>query len=117
MRLGVKSIFLSLMLLGTLLLTACPQRETISKINADPGRYRNKEVGVAGTVTDSYGVLGSGAYELDDGTGKLWVVTKRGVPSRGSRVGAKGRVYTGFSFGGRSFGTVLEESDRSAKSR
>lgn len=115
MRLGSKSIFLSLLLLGMLLLTACPQRENISKINADPARYRNKEVGIAGTVTDSYGVLGNGAYEIDDGTGKLWVVTRRGVPSRGSRVGAKGRIYTGFSFGGRSFGTVLEESDRRAK--
>jgi hypothetical protein len=115
MRLGSKSIFLSLLLLGALLLTACPQRETISKINADPGRYRNKEVGVIGTVTDSYGVLGSGAYEIDDGTGKLWVVTRRGVPARGSRVGAKGRIYTGFNFDGRSFGTVLEESGRQAK--
>lgn len=115
MRSSRKSIFLSLLLLSTLLLTACPQRETISKINADPGRYRNKEVGVAGTVTDSYGVLGNGAYELDDGTGKLWVITRRGVPSRGSRVGAKGRIYTGFNYGGRSFGTVLEESDRRAK--
>ncbi|HEX8493062.1 MAG TPA: hypothetical protein VF658_09495 [Pyrinomonadaceae bacterium] len=115
MGLGRKSIFLSLLLTMTLLLTACPQRETISKINADPGRYRNKEVGVVGTVTDSYGVLGNGAYEIDDGTGKLWVVTRRGVPSRGSRVGAKGRIYTGFNFGGRSFGTVLEESGRSAK--
>lgn len=115
MRLSSKSILLSLLLFGTLVLTACPQRETISTINADPGRYRNKEVGVAGTVTDSYGVLGSGAYEVDDGTGKIWVVTRRGVPSRGARVGAKGRVYTGFSFGGRSLGTVLEESDRRAK--
>ncbi len=117
MRQRRKSIFLSLMLLGAFLLTACPQRETISRINADPGRYRNKEVGVVGTVTDSYGVLGNGAYEVDDGTGKLWVVTRRGVPSRGSRIGAKGRVYTGFSFGGRSFGTVLEESDRSVKGK
>ena len=117
MRLVRQSIFLSFVLLGTLLLTACPPRETISKINADPGRYRNKEVGIAGTVSDSYGVLGNGAYEIDDGTGRLWVVTRRGVPARGSRVGAKGRIYTGFSFGGRSFGTVLEESDRSAKSR
>jgi hypothetical protein len=115
MSLGRKSIFLSFLLVGALLLTACPQRETISKINADPGRYRNKEVGVVGTVTNSYGVLGSGAYEIDDGTGKLWVVTRRGVPSRGSRVGAKGRIYTGFNFDGRNFGTVLEESGRSAK--
>ncbi|HEY0385552.1 MAG TPA: hypothetical protein VGC64_06050 [Pyrinomonadaceae bacterium] len=115
MSLGRKSIFLSLMLLSALLLTACPERETISKINADPGRYRNKEVGIAGTVTDSYGVLGNGAYEIDDGTGRLWVVTRRGVPSRGARVGAKGRIYTGFNYGGRSLGTVMEESGRSAK--
>ncbi|HEX8846793.1 MAG TPA: hypothetical protein VF791_19275 [Pyrinomonadaceae bacterium] len=107
--------FLSLLLLGTFLFTACPERQSISKILADPGRYRNKEVGITGTVTDSYGALNTGAYEIDDGTGKLWVVTRRGVPARGARVGAKGRVYNGFSFGGRNFGTVLEESDRRAK--
>jgi len=105
------------LLAGLLLLTACPSQTTISKINADPGRYRNKEVGVAGVVRDSYGVLGNGAYEIDDGTGRLWVVTRRGVPSRGSKVGAKGRVYTGFNFGGRNFGTVLEETDRASGDR
>ena len=107
----------SLILIGALLLTACPKQETISRINADPGRYRNKEVGVVGTVTDSYGVLGNGAYEIDDGTGRLWVVTTRGVPSRGSRVGTKGKIYTGFSWSGRSFGTVLQETDRRVKDR
>jgi hypothetical protein len=106
-----------LILVGALFLTACPQQETISKINADPGRYRNKEVGIAGTVTDSYGVLGNGAYEIDDGTGRIWVVTTRGVPSRGSRVGAKGKIHTGLSWGGRGFGTVLQESDRRATGR
>lgn len=98
-----------------ILFTACPEQTSISKINADPGRYRDKEVGIVGRVTDSYGVLGNGAYEIDDGTGRLWVVTRRGVPSRGSRVGSKGRIYTGFSFGGRSFGTVLEETERRVK--
>lgn len=107
--------FLSIIFAITLFATACPQHETISKINGDPGRYRNKDVAVAGRVTDSYGVLGRGVYEVDDGTGKLFVVTERGVPSRGSRVGAKGRINTGFSFGGRNFGTVMIESDRRAK--
>lgn len=117
MHLANKLTIGAVLLAATLLLTACPQQETISRINADPGRYRNKEVGVVGRVTDSYGVLGNGAYEIDDGTGRLWVVTRRGVPSRGSQVGAKGRVYTGFNFGGRSYGTVLEESDRSVKGK
>ena len=108
---------LSTVLMAVFLLTACPSQTTISKINADPSRYRNKEVAIVGVVRDSYGVLGNGAYELDDGTGRLWVVTRRGVPSRGARVGAKGRVHTGFNFGGRNFGTVLEESDRATKDR
>ena len=114
MHLGKRLVATSAILAFVLLFTACPEKTTISKINADPGRYRNKEVGIVGTVKDSYGVLGNGAYEIDDGTGRIWVVTTRGVPSRGSRVGAKGKVYTGFSFGGRSFGTVLEEKDRRA---
>lgn len=112
-----KALWLSLILAVAFLTTACPSQTNISKINADPGRYRNKEVGIVGTVTDSYGALGNGAYEIDDGTGKLWVVTRRGVPSRGSRVGAKGYIHTGFNWGGRGFGTVLEETGRQAKSR
>ena len=115
MRTSRRISFLLLLLVGTFLFTACPERTSISKVLSDPAKYRNKEVGITGRVTDAYGVLDMGAYEIDDGTGKIWVVTRRGVPSRGSQVGAKGRIYTGFNLGGRSFGTVLEESDRRAK--
>jgi len=115
MRIGHRISLSLLLLFGTLLFTACPQHETISKILADPGRYHNKEVAVTGRVTNSYGVLNQGAYEIDDGTGRIWVVTKRGVPSRGAQVGAKGHVYTGFNLSGRDLGTVLEETDRRAK--
>ena len=97
---------------GTVLFTACPSQTNIAKINAYPGHYRGKEVGVVGRVTDSYGIPGYGAYEIDDGTGRLWVVSKRGTPTRGMRVGAKGYVQTGITFGGRSYGTVMEETDR-----
>lgn len=104
------------LLLSVLLLTACPNRTTIGQINSDPGRYYDKTVAVGGTVTDSYGVpFVGGAYELDDGTGKIWVVSRRGAPSRGARVGAKGRVHSGFTFGRRTFGTVIEEDDRRSK--
>jgi len=108
--------FLAL-LLGTVLLTACPSQTNISKINADPDRYRGKEVGIAGTVTNSYGAMGVGAYEIDDGTGKIWVATKRGVPSRGAQVGMKGYLRNGFNFNGRNYGTVIEETDRRTRGR
>ena len=115
-RLKKTAVFLAL-LSGTLLLTACPSQTNISKINADPDRYRGKEIGIAGTVTNSYGAMGAGAYEIDDGTGRIWVATRNGVPSRGARVGAKGYVHNGFNFAGRSFGTVMEETDRRTKGR
>lgn len=109
--------FLSVILAGTLAMTACPSQTTISKINQDPSRYQNKEVALVGTVTDSYGALGKGVYELDDGTGRIWVLATEGVPSRGTRVGVSGHVYTGIQFGGRTYGMGLKEEHRRTKSR
>jgi len=115
---GTKTaVILVALVVGTLLLTACPSQTNIGKINADPGRYRGKEVGIVGRVTDSYGVLGNGAYEIDDGTGRIWVATRRSIPSRGAEVGTKGYVHNSFQFGGRSFGTVIEETDRHTKGK
>jgi len=95
-----------------LALVAC-ERVKIGDVNADPGRFMNKEVGVAGTVTQSIGALGRGIYQLDDGTGKLWVLSNsRGVPSKGARVGVKGHVVPTITFLGINYATVLEESDR-----
>ena len=89
-----KAFFLSAILAGALALTACPSQTTISQINANPAKYQDKDVGIVGTVTDSYGVLGNGIYELDDGTGRIWVMTTHGVPTKGVRVGASGRNPT-----------------------
>ena len=116
MRILRKAALSFLLAAGALVLAACSET-TMSKINADPGRYKNKEVGVVGRVTDSYGIMGTGAYELDDGTGRIWVATTRGVPSKGARVGVKGHVRSSFALGGRSFGTVLEESGRKSEGR
>jgi hypothetical protein len=73
-----------------LTLVAC--RTTINQVLAEPGRYADKEVTVGGEVVKSVSLLGRGAYQLDDGTGRLWVVTKKGAPRQGARVAVKGRV-------------------------
>ena len=52
-----------------------------------------------GTVVQSYSILGRGAYQVDDGTGKLWVVSDKGVPRKGSRVGVRGHIQDGFDLG------------------
>ena len=105
--------FVAVMIMG-LALVAC-EKVKIGDINADPGRFMNKEVGVTGTVTQSIGVLGRGVYQIDDGTGRLWVFSNsRGVPSRGAKVGVKGHIMPTVTFLGINYATVMQESDRRA---
>ena len=102
----------ALVVLSTLLLTACPTTN-IDKINRDPGRFVNREVTIAGRVTTSFGALGSGVYQLDDGTGQIWVFSQNfGVPANGAKVAVSGTVGQGFSFGGRSFAIILRQTKR-----
>ena len=116
MRLFVRPLIFSLLLVCALA-PAALAKTSINKITADPGRYNNKKVTIEGTVTDSYGVLGEGIYELDDGTGRIWVIAERAVPARGSRVEAKGLVISGFVYNGRNLAVALRESGRKAKDK
>ena len=105
------SYFVSVIALG-LFLVAC-ERTEIGDITADPGNFLNKEVNVAGEVTQSIGFMGKGIYQVDDGTGRLWVlVNDRGVPSKGAMVGVKGRVTPTVTFMGVNYATVMRETDR-----
>ena len=81
-----------------LVLVAC-EKKTINEIRADPHRYADRDVGIEGNVVRSYSVLGRGAYEVDDGTGKLWVVSDKGVPRTGTRVAVKGKIKDAFDLG------------------
>jgi hypothetical protein len=78
-------------ILAALAMSAC-DRKSINDILSDPSHYAKREVVVAGNVVRSVSVLGKGAYEIDDGTGKLWVVSKTGVPRKGAKVLVKGTV-------------------------
>jgi len=112
-----RRIYTVTLLVALVFLAACPQQVTIAEIKADPGRFSGKEVTISGNVTSSFGALGQGAYEVDDGTGKIWVITESGgVPGQGARVRVSGRVSTGVTFAGRSFGTVLRETSRKTES-
>lgn len=103
--------------LAALLLAGCPQGTTIRDIQNDPSRFRDKEVSITGRVVTSFGAGGEGAYELDDGTGRIWVLsTQGGVPGEGARVRVTGRVSSGVTFGGRSFGVVIRETERHTES-
>ena len=120
----VRSVALIVVLAGALLSGACASR-SINQVLADPGRYRDREVKLSGSVVDSYSFVGNGAYQIEDNSGKLWVVSNRGVPRKGAKVSVKGTVREGFSLGSVgdklklppavSAGVVLMETSHKAK--
>jgi len=100
-----------LIAIASLFLTGCPPRVKISDIQRDPGRYVGKEISIGGRVSDSFGALGAGVFQVDDGSGTMWVYSQGfGVPSNGAKVGVVGHLEQGFSFGGRNFATILRET-------
>jgi len=112
-KMPVKFFGTALLIAVVLMLAGCPERTTIEHINRSPGHYAGKEVTIAGRVSNSYGALGTGVYELQDETGRMWVFSERyGVPGRDARVAVTGRIQQGFTFGGRNFAVVLRETRR-----
>ena len=113
------TILAAMLLVAVVLLAGCNNRTKISSILDRPDRYLNREVLIGGTVTKTYAVdliiAEAGAYQVDDGTGKIWVTTKNGVLKEGQNVGVKGTVSSGLRLGGQTFGTVLREIERKAR--
>lgn len=93
-----RSVGLAVLAASALASAACASK-SINQILADPSRYNNREVRVSGTVVDSYSFANRGVYRIDDDTGRLWVVSNRGVPRKGARVTAKGTIREGFNLG------------------
>lgn len=109
----IRIVSLAILAGATVLLTACPPRQSIESVNHDPGRFRNREITIAGRVVNSFAVMGVGAFEIDDGTGRLWVFSdKYGVPGQGAGIAVTGRIEQGLSLGGRNFATILRETRR-----
>lgn len=109
----LSKVYLSLLCLAAVVLVGCPQHVKIGDLTSNAGRYANKEVTITGTVVSSFGLLGQGAFEVDDGSGKIWVLSENfGVPSKGARVGITGRVTEGVSLGGRSFAVALRQTQK-----
>ena len=113
-----RALVLGIALFAAAFAAACPDRTSIADISADPSRYSNKDVVIAGTVQDSYGVsipgtpIRGGAYKIDDGTGSIWVVTEDIVPTKGTQIGVKGTIGSGINWKGRNYGLGIYEKDR-----
>jgi len=115
---------LVILTVSALFITGCPDRTSIADIEANPGKYQNKEVAVAGVVKDSYGLsipgtrMGGGAYKVDDGTGSIWVIVSEGaVPVKGAEIGVSGRIGSGVNWKGKNYGLGMYEEQRKYRKR
>ncbi|HDQ00680.1 MAG TPA: hypothetical protein ENN22_16065 [bacterium] len=97
-----------------LILLSCAASTRISEIKQSPRRFHDKTVTISGKVGNviSLPILNVGIYEIDDGTGNLWVKPKDKTPFEGERVTVTGRIKVGLTISGRSFGIILIESDQ-----
>jgi hypothetical protein len=99
------------LVLGALFLAGCPTHITIADINRDPGRFAGKEVTISGQASDTFGGFGNGIFQVDDGTGRIWVLSQNfGVPGNGSKVSVTGQVQQGVSLAGHNYGVILRQT-------
>lgn len=92
------------------LLNGCKGTVAIKTLLDDPSQYDRKTVRIAGTVGTSFGVLGYGAYRIDDGTGTLTVVSKGGgAPREDVRVGVEGEFRSAFTLGTETAAVLIEK--------
>ena len=83
---------------------------SIKTLLDDPSRFDKQTVRIAGDVTRSLGVLGYGAYEVDDGTGTIPVVTKEnGAPRTGAHVGVEGEFRAAFTLTTTTAAAIVEK--------
>lgn len=99
-----------LLMAAAVVLTACDGVTKISDVKSDPSEFRNKTVRVAGTVTISVGVLSTGGYEIEDETGRIFVISNQGIPARGARVIVEGTVFSGAMVLGQALGVAIKET-------
>lgn len=106
----IKAMVFLALLAGVFLQACAPFGSVkIGRLTADPLRFRNRTVHVNGVVTNSFGAIVAGAYQVQDDTGKIWVLSNGNVPPKGSRVNVSGSMMNGITIGGRGFGTGIRE--------
>ncbi len=121
MRVFFKTITILSLLLIVMAAAGCPKRTSIADIESNPGRFQDKKVAIAGTVSNSYGVSipftrdSGGIYKIDDGTGSIWVITNRSVPGKNAQLGVTGKVQNGFVYNGKNYGLAIVEDKRKFK--
>lgn len=105
------------LLLGGLL--GCGNMPKLGGVKTTPiGDVKNSwqkysTVYIKGQVGRQVPFIGSGAYELEDPTGTVWVLTRDDLPSSGDTILLKGQVkYQSIPIAGKELGEVYIEAQK-----
>jgi hypothetical protein len=98
--------------LVVLLLAGCASSPmSIRSVVKNAGALNGTTVTVQGRVRTGAALFGNGAYQLDDGTATIWVLTRNGTPAANGKRTVDGKVRQALHVG--SFQVVgLEEVNR-----
>jgi hypothetical protein len=116
-RYAVRLAFLSLLTIATLLvIPGCMGKTPIKTLLDDPEQNSGKHVRIAGEVTTSPALPSADSFEVDDGTGKVFVLSKEhGSPPVGTKVVVRGIFYAAISSPTQTFAAVMETVPRKNK--
>ena len=108
----MRKIIFTLMLILIVVIIQCAASVRIGDIKNTPNRFHNKKVTISGTVDETLTlpILGVGIYQLNDGTGTIWVKPKEMSAKKGERIRLTGTIKVGLTISGKSFGLILIES-------
>jgi hypothetical protein len=96
-----------------LVIPGCKGTTPIKTILDDPELNNGKHVQIAGEVTTSPAMPGSESFEVDDGTGKLFVLSKEHrIPRVGTKVVVEGVFYASISSPTQTFAAIMETVPR-----
>ncbi|NJO79674.1 MAG: hypothetical protein HC827_14960 [Cyanobacteria bacterium RM1_2_2] len=104
------------LLLGGLLsgLGGCRMVSTVRQVQEQPQRnWFTSTVYLRGTVGDRAPLIEAQLYELEDSTGKIWVLSRTQPPEPGEQVLIKGQVrYQVIEIAGQNLGDVYIEEEQ-----
>lgn len=96
--------------MAVLFFLACRGTTPIKTLLDDPQQFDGKTVRIAGQVEGSVGALGYGAYQVNDGTGTLSIVSEGGgVPRQGAKVGVEGTFRSAYTLGTKTLAVLVEQ--------
>jgi len=87
----------------------------VRRILDDPAAFAGRDVTVHGQALPglAFEFINEQPYQLDDGSGVIWVVTSGTLPAEGVEVTVRGTVAVPYQIKGRSYDVVIREQGQS----